>query len=226
MADLTRMSEQALQKEIEQATKVRNEIEAADSREVVRSGKADEVLARLESAGKTFTAAKAELARRSKAEGNYLQASSMFARQQTQLDSWAYDPTPLHERERERGRSIEPDVYEPVRKVFHLLRNSLPAPLLWEEVDGARLSVEEAQELSGLTLRSMKGAMTASEAPRWEELLEKTADRPTGSIARARQYEAERRAQDAEEAAAEREAQRQRDAERERRFLEMGVPRL
>lgn len=113
-----------------------------------------------------------------------------------------------------------------MRKVFHLLRNGLPSPLQWEEVNGARLSVEEGEELYELTLRSMKGALTASEAPRREALLEKTAERPTGSMAAARQYEAERRVQDAEEAAAEREAKRQREAERERRFTEMGVLRL
>ena len=66
MADLTKMSEKALQKQIEQATKVRNEIEKADSHEVVRSGKADEYLSRLESASNDFTAAKAELARRAR----------------------------------------------------------------------------------------------------------------------------------------------------------------
>ena len=87
------------------------------------------------------------------------------------------------------------------------------------------MSVEEGQELYDLTLRSMKGAMTAREVPRWQELLEKVGDRPTGSIAAAREYEIERQAQDAEEAAAEREAERQRAVERERWLTEIGAPR-
>ena len=93
-------------------------------------------------------------------------------------------------------------------------------------MDGARLSIAEGQELYDLTCRAMKGAMTASEAPRWEELLEQAADRPAGSIAAARKFEAERRVQDAEQAAAERAAKRQREAERERFFVENGIPRL
>ena len=107
-----------------------------------------------------------------------------------------------------------------------LLRSSLPSPLVPEEMDGTRLSVKEGQEFYDLTLRAMKGALTASEAPRWEELLEKIGDRPTGSIAAAREYAAERQAQDAADAAAEKEALRQRDAERERQFAAMGIPRL
>ena len=65
-----------------------------------------------------------------------------------------------------------------------------------------------------------------SEAPRWEELLEKAGGKPTGSIEAARKYAAERQAQEVEEAAAAQEAQREREAERERRFAAMGVPRL
>ena len=49
--DLSRLSDGEIRKRIDQATKVHNEIEKADSHEVVRSGKADEYLSRLESAG-------------------------------------------------------------------------------------------------------------------------------------------------------------------------------
>ncbi len=225
MADLTKMSDQALQKEIEQATKVRSEIEKADSREIVRAGKADETLARLQAAGDTFKAAKAELARRAEGKRDSLRATATFddrARQQAQMNDWAMDPTPAHERP---GRRRDPDPYEPVKKVFHLLRNGLPRPLLPEDLDGARLSVEEGQELYDLTLRATKGAMTASEAPRWEALLEKTAASPAGSIEAARKLDAERQAQEAEQAAAAREAERQRAVERERWLTEIGAPR-
>ena len=87
------------------------------------------------------------------------------------------------------------------------------------------LVLKEVQEVYDLTLRSVKGAMTATEVPRWEELMEKMAARPAGSIAAAREYEAERRVQDAEQAAAEREAERQRAVERERWLTEIGAPR-
>lgn len=225
MADLAKMSEQALQKQIEQATKVRDEIAAADDRKVVRSGKADEYLSRLESARTTFTAATAELARRAKGKSDSLRATAPFnpdVWKRERMDAWAMDPTPLQERG---GRPTEPDPYEPVRKAFHLLRGGLPSPLVPEEIDGARLSVEEGQEFYDLTLRARKGEMTASEAPRWEELLEKTAGRPTGSIAAARKFETERRVQDAEQAVAERKAKRQREAERERWLAEVGASR-
>ena len=99
-------------------------------------------------------------------------------------------------------------------------------PLQPEDMDGVvRLSVEEGEELYALALRGRRGELTADELPRWEQLLEKAADRPTGSIAAARQYEAERRVQDAEQAAAAREAERQRAVERERWLTEIGAPR-
>ena len=93
-------------------------------------------------------------------------------------------------------------------------------------MDGVpRLSVEEGQELYDLTLRATEGRDDGDEVPRWEELMEKAADRPTGSIAAARQYVIERRAQDAEQAAAAREAERRRAVERERWLTEIGAPR-
>lgn len=70
MADVTGMSNQALQQEIEKAQKSRARIEALGSREVGRSGRADAVLAELEDAANSFKAAKAELTRRPKRTAN------------------------------------------------------------------------------------------------------------------------------------------------------------
>ena len=223
--DLSRLSDGEIRKRIEQATKVRNEIEKADSLEIVRAGKADETLARLQSAGDTFKAAKATLARRG-AKGS-LRAAGTFdseARRNAQMSEWALDPTPIYERP---GRPTAPDPWEPLKKAYWLLRNGLPSPLLPEDMDGVpRLSVEEGQELYDLTLRSVKGAMTASEVPRFNELLEKAADKPVGSIEAQRQFEVERRAQEVEQAAEAREAERQRAVERERWLAEIDAARF
>jgi hypothetical protein len=78
--DLSRLSEQEIRERIKQGLKVRDEIGKADSHEVVRSGKAGEYLSRLESAGNTYKAAKAELARRAEAKSNSLRASAMVDR--------------------------------------------------------------------------------------------------------------------------------------------------
>ena len=77
-------------------------------------------------------------------------------------------------------------------------------------------AVAQLMRAYALALRGRRGELTVNELLRWQELLEKAADRSAGSIAAARKFEAERRVQEADGAAAERAARRQRDAERER----------
>lgn len=223
MADLTRLSESEIRKQMEAARKVADEIAASDDREVVRSGRADAVLARLEAAGDTFTAAKAELARRAQAEGTHRQASEIFIQQGVQLDEWALDPTPMHMKERERGRHMEPDPYEPIRKTFHLLRNKLPAPLVWEEMDGARLTPQEGEELHELVLRGRKGGLDAGGVSRIHALLEQIAGAAPGAIEAHRQFLEQREAEERQRAEARRDAESRAEVERERHLSSLGV---
>ena len=73
-------------------------------------------------------------------------------------------------------------------------------PLVYEELDAARLSEEEGKELHELTLRARKGAISAGEVPRRDELLEKAAGREAGSIEAHEKFLAERQAEERRQA--------------------------
>ena len=68
MTELSKLTDQALPKEIKSGRETVSRLDALDAHEVVRSGRADTVLAELQAACDMVAAAKAEVARRTDAK--------------------------------------------------------------------------------------------------------------------------------------------------------------
>lgn len=220
MTELSKLSDEALQKEIESGRKTVSRLEALDSHEVVRTGRADAVLSEMQAAADAIKAARAEVARRTEAK-----SGGVFNRRAWEIeryDRWANDPNPTEPRGKNRRKG--PDPCEPALKAFWLYRSSVPRPLEYTELDASLLTEEEGKELHELALRARKGALSAGEVPRVDALFEKAAGKEPGTIEAHEKFLAERRAQEEEQDAAWRAAEWQAELNRERRLAAMGVP--